>query len=153
MEPLSSTFQCVPHLLLKSPRGCSLPHQLGPNIQSWLGLPNPNPLAMTLGGPACCTNKTAGQLDATQSQPEPATTITGCNPQHGPLTLGHSASGRLRWAALTGPLSSPTQHDLLRPLPSSPSAHVVAGVCGAVGPGTKTKTPGLQLEAGGRRCD
>ena len=37
-EPLSSTFQCVPHLLLNSPRRCSFPHQLGPNIQSWLGL-------------------------------------------------------------------------------------------------------------------
>ena len=32
--PLSSTFQCVPHLLLKSSRRCSFP----PNIQSWLGL-------------------------------------------------------------------------------------------------------------------
>ena len=34
----SSTFLFVPHLSLKSPRPCSFPHQLGPNIQSWLGL-------------------------------------------------------------------------------------------------------------------
>ena len=37
-ELLSSTFQCVPHLSLKSPRRCSFPHRLGPNIQSWSGL-------------------------------------------------------------------------------------------------------------------
>ena len=49
-ESLSSTFQCVPRSSLKSPRRCSFPHQLGPNIQSWLGLG----LGMGLGSCSCC---------------------------------------------------------------------------------------------------